>query len=177
LSSVSGAGGIVGTATTVLTKAVFAFFIISLVGSGVSTLGSLAGIILPQNRILIYINGGFSSMGLLFHSIGSIAATATIAAINAIANNVGNDVGLNSIAGTKFLIFVWISFALVLFSSTYWVAIWFVEFRRHSLQVRRRTPEQIGNWRGVFREVLGDFRSDKEVWNAWKEIDGPPGYF
>jgi hypothetical protein len=65
---------------------------------------------------------------------------------------------------------------LILFSSSYWVAIWFVEFRRHSLKVRRRTPEQIGNWSGLFREVLGDFRSDKEVWN-YKEIDGPPSYF
>jgi len=43
------------------------------------------------------------------------------------------------------------------------------------LKVRRRTPEQIGNWSGLFREVLGDFRSDKEVWD-YKEIDGPPGY-
>jgi hypothetical protein len=141
----------------------------------VSTLGSLAGILLPQNRILIYINGGFSSLGLSFHFIGSIAAIATIAAINAIANSVSGDVGLHTKMVNQFLIFVWISFALVLFSSSFWVATWFDDFRRHSLKVRRRTLKQIGNWTGVLREVLGDFRL--KVWDAWKEIDRPPGYF
>jgi hypothetical protein len=106
LSSVSGAGGVTGSGTTILTKAVFAFFIISLIGSGVSTLGSLAGILLPQNHILICISGGFSSLRLLFHFIVSIAATATIPAINVIATSVGSDVGLNSKMGNPFPIFV-----------------------------------------------------------------------
>ncbi|CZR57366.1 uncharacterized protein PAC_07255 [Phialocephala subalpina] len=163
LSSVSGAGGTLGSAVTILTKAIFASFVISLIGSSISALGSLLSFLLPQNSILIYINLGFSLLGFTFHAIGTAAATAAVAAINSAANSIGNDISLYSKAGSQFLVFVWISFGLMLVSSLYWSTVWFVEVRTWSVRLRRRTIEEVGNYSGLLGEVGRDFKAESKL--------------
>jgi SUR7/PalI family len=160
LASVSGAGGTVTGAVTVLTKAIFAFVIISLVGSSVTVIGSVVGFLLPWNSMAVYSSMGFSALGFIFHLAGATISTAVIAALNLAASSIGNGVGVYSTQGTKFLIFVWLSSALLLISTFYWVSIWFVEFREFALRVRRRSSDEIGNWRGLRREIWGDLRAE-----------------
>jgi hypothetical protein len=40
------------------------------------------------------------------------------------------------------------------------VTIWFVELREFTLRIRRRTSDEIGNWRGILKEVWGDLRAE-----------------
>jgi hypothetical protein len=40
------------------------------------------------------------------------------------------------------------------------VTIWFVELREFTLRIRRRTSDEIGNWRGILKEVRGDLRAE-----------------
>ncbi|PMD50850.1 uncharacterized protein K444DRAFT_711065 [Hyaloscypha bicolor E] len=148
LASVSGTGGTITSAVTILTKAILAFFILSLIHA-MTAIGSGVGFLLPGSSIAVYLNLSFSILGWIFHAVGTALSTAVIATLNLVASSIGNSVGVYSAQGTKFLIFVGISFAFLLISSFYWVAIWFVEFRKFTLRVRKRSSDEIGNWRGI----------------------------
>lgn len=152
----SGAGGTVTSAVTILTKAILAFFLLSLIGSAMTAIGSGVGFLLPGNPIAVYSNLSFSIVGWIFHAVGAALSTAVIAALKLVA--IGNGVGVYSAQATKFLIFVWISFAFLLLSNFYCVAIWFVEFRGFTSRVRRRSSDEIGNWRGIPREIWGELK-------------------
>ncbi|KAE9364018.1 hypothetical protein N431DRAFT_497738 [Stipitochalara longipes BDJ] len=171
LASVSGAGGTITSAVTILTKAMLAFFILSLIGSAMTAIGSGVGFLLPRNSIVIYSNLGFSTLGFTFHIIGAGMSTAVIVALNLAASSIGNGVGVYSTKGNKFLAFVWLSFALLLISGSYWLAIWFVEVRGYTLRVRRRSTDEIGNLRGLPREIRGDLRAENVL------LEGKGSYY
>ncbi|KAN0104969.1 hypothetical protein V8E51_010714 [Hyaloscypha variabilis] len=171
LASVSGAGGTITNAVTILTKAMLAFFILSLIGSASTAIGSGVGFLLPENPIIIYSNLGFSTLGSIFQVVGAALATAVIAALNLAASSIGNGVGVYSTQGKTFLIFVWLSFALLVTSNWYWLAIWFVEVREFTLRVRRRGSDEIGNWRGLPREIWGDLRAESVL------LEGKENYY
>jgi hypothetical protein len=137
-----------------------AFFILSLIGSGATAIGSGVGFLLPQSSIAVYSNLGFSTLGFIFHVVGAAMATTVVAALNLAASSIGNGVGLYSDVGKKFLVFVWVSFGLLVIANFYWLVIWFVEVREFTLRVRRRTSDEIGNWGGVLKEVWGDLRAE-----------------
>jgi hypothetical protein len=168
---VSGTGGTITSAVTILTKAILAFFILSLIGSAMTAIGSGVGFLLPGNSIAVYLNLSFSILGWIFHAVGTALSTAVIATLNLVARSIGNGVGVYSAQGTKFLIFVGISFAFLLISSFYWVAIWFVEFRKFTLRVRKRSSDEIGNWRGIPREIWGDWKAESVL------LEGKGNYY
>lgn len=62
--------------------------------------------------------------------------------------------------GSKILIFIWVGFACSLLADIYWLSIWIVEFRSISFRARRRTQDEIGDWKGIWREVKDDVRPD-----------------
>lgn len=47
-------------------------------------------------------------------------------------------------------------------ASFYWIAVWFVESRQISFRIRRRETGEVGDYRGIFKEVRGDIRSRKQ---------------
>jgi len=148
-----------------------AFFILSLIGSAMTAIGSGVGFLLPGNSIVIYSNVGFSTLGFIFHAIGAGMTTAVIAAMNLAASSIGNGVGVYAAQGNTFLIFVWVSFALLMMSNLYWSAVWFVEVREFTLRVRRRSSNEIGNWRGLPREIWGDLRAESVL------LEGKGNYY
>jgi hypothetical protein len=136
-----------------LDRALIAFYILGIIGSGVTMLGSLIAIVLGNSRILLYINMGFSTLGAIFILAGSIAITVLAKLVAGIVNMVGNGVGLYAESGNKFLILTWVSFVMMLLANSFWVFVWFVEFKTFRLVLERRPLEQRGSYLGIFREV------------------------
>lgn len=149
----------------------FAFFILSLIGSAATAIGSGVGFLLPESSIVVYSNIGFSTMGSIFHVIGAGTSTAVVVALNVAARSIGNGVGVYSSSGKKFLVFVWVSYGLLLIANSFWVVVWFVEVREFTLRVRRRTSNEIGNWRGIPKEIWGDLRSESVL------LEGKGNYY
>ena len=162
----SSAGGTITSAVTILTKAILTFFVLRLIGSAMTAIGSGVGFLLPGNSIAVYSNLSFSIVGLIFHAVGAALSAAVIAALNLVASSIGNGVGVY-----KFLIFVWTSFAFLLISNFYWVAIWFVKFCGFTLRVRRRSSDEIGNWRGIPIEIWGDLKAESVL------LEGKGNYY
>ena len=148
-----------------------AFFILSLIGSAMTAIGSGIGFLLPGNAIVIYSNVGFSTLGFIFHIAGAAMTTTVIAALNIAARSIGNGVGVYATQGNKFLILMWVSFTLMIISNLYWVAVWFVEAREFTLRVRRRRSDEISNWRGLPRELWGDLRAESML------LEGKGNYY
>jgi hypothetical protein len=157
LSSVS--GYLSGTINSI-TKAVFAFYIIALISSGVAMFGSLVAIFLTTSRILLYANLGFAILGNGFLLAASIIVTAMTTIIANLVNSLGSSIGVSATTGAKFLILTWVSWVLLLLVNCYWFAVWYVEVKSWALQLRTRTEAQIGNWGGVFQEIKGNFKRE-----------------
>jgi hypothetical protein len=71
-------------------------------------------------------------------------------------NGMGSTLGLSTKQGQSFLAMMWVGAILAFAASLYWGLVWFVEFRKTSFKRRHRTPEETGNWKGIFSEVKGD---------------------
>lgn len=162
LAELGTTGDYLGNTVTALTRALIAFYIIAIVGSGVTLLGSLVAISLGSSRILLYINMGFSSLGTIFLFAGSTAVTILAKLMAKIVNMIGNGVGLYAESGTKFIAITWVAFVMMLLANSFWFLVWFVEFKTFSLVLRRRTPEQRGSYSGVFREVRDNVKLEPE---------------
>jgi pantothenate kinase len=164
LGGISSAGGYIQTISTTLTQTVFAFLILSLISSGRVAIMSAALFLLSGAafaKILIYSTIVFSWLGVVFHLAAAIGVTAIIAIANTVINTVGNNLGVYSYMGTKFLIMIWVAWALIFISALYWGTVWFVEIRTYAIKARYRTSQEIGDYRGTFLEVADDFRRPK----------------
>lgn len=153
LAELGTTGDYLGHTMATLDRALIAFYILGIIGSGVTMLGSLIAIVLGNSRILLYINMGFSTLGAIFILAGSIAITVLAKLVAGIVNMVGNGVGLYAESGNKFLILTWVSFVMMLLANSFWVFVWFVEFKTFRLVLERRPLEQRGSYLGIFREV------------------------
>lgn len=174
LGGLSSAGGYLTTITTSLTTAVFAFYILSAITSGLVAVLSAALIIhsgAKFSKILIYTTIVFAGLGITFHLVASIGVTVVISLANTVVNAVGNDLGLYSKVGNEFLALTWISFVLIFVAGSYWGAVWFVELRTYAVKARYRTIQEIGDYRGIFSEVIDDFRRPKD-----QKIKGTPAH-
>jgi hypothetical protein len=118
-----------GSILTTLAKALIAFYVLGIIGSGVTMLGSLFAIALGNSRVLLYINMGFSILGVVFTLAGSIAVTVIAKLLAGVVNMIGNGVGLYAESGNKFLALSWIASVMILLANAYWLSIWFVEFK------------------------------------------------
>jgi hypothetical protein len=86
--------------------------------------------------------------------------------ITSLLKNLGNGLGFQAAAGGKFIALVWVSAGLNILVAGYWFMIWFVEVRSWSYRGRRRkgegAGEEIGNWRGIRKEVWTDLKIPKD---------------
>lgn len=153
LADLGTSGDYLGNTVTALARALIAFYIIAIIGSGITVLGSLIAIVLGDSRILLYINIGFSTLGTAFLLTGSIAVTILSELMAKIVNMIGNGIGLYAEKGGKFIALTWVAFGMILLANTFWFVVWFVEFKTWSLVLRSRMPEQRGNYLRVFKEV------------------------
>lgn len=148
---------------TTLGRALLAFLIISMIGSGVSMLVALPSIFFPAARILIYTNLFFSTLAAFGSFLAAILLTALIAGVTSAIGGIGDALGLSIEEGSAVLALAWVSWACILVMNMYWSAIWFVEVRRWAFTKRRRTSDEVGNWKGVGKEVWRDLKGEKSL--------------
>jgi hypothetical protein len=142
-----------------LEKFFLAFMIISLINSGLAIVLSFLGIILPHNRILLYANISLASIGILTRSIDAVLATVISATLVFVTNKFGNSVGVSATTGGIFIALIWLGFVFQSIASLYWYGVWFVEFRQVSFRIRNREATEIGDYRGIVKEMKRDVRS------------------
>ena len=88
----------------------------------------------------------------------AITVTVLVSAISSSINGFSDTLGLRAGVGPKFFAFMWVGFVVAQMANWYWLAVWFVEFRQRSYKARRRTRREMGDYKGIGREVLSDFR-------------------
>lgn len=145
--------------TNTLDKTIFAFYIISLVSSGLVILGSLLQFILPTSSRTMHANLLASAVSTIFSLSASATTTAFITTANNIINLFGSALGLKATLGVDFLVLTWATFTASLLGNVSLLFVWFVEFRTISVKVERRSAQDNGIWRGIgtFSESKGGF--------------------
>lgn len=142
-------------------RALFALLIISAAMTGIVMLASLAVLLLGHRRFLVRINLVASVMGGTALFFFAVVMTGLILGGASILGDLSGAVGLQINEGGPFLALGWVAAVLGMGVAWYWFSVWFVGFRLSSFKRRARTGEEIGNWRGIFREVKSDLRLPK----------------
>ncbi|KAF2662252.1 hypothetical protein K491DRAFT_773370 [Lophiostoma macrostomum CBS 122681] len=139
-------------------RAVFAFLVISLIGSGITIFTSLLGVLFPAARVLVYSPLCSSTLSVFFSFMSAILLTILVAGTISVIGSIGDAVSIDSKEGSQALTLVWLSWLFVFFANCYWVAVWFVETRSWAFVRRTRTAEQKGDWKNVSREMRDDLK-------------------
>ncbi|KAL8299182.1 hypothetical protein RB594_008455 [Gaeumannomyces avenae] len=135
-----------------------AMLIIGVVCTGVVMLGSLVFVVILQRRPLAVAYLTLSLLGATAFYAFAIAGTAVVYGGAGLLNSGGTALGVQARAGSRFVAMAWVAAVFAGVPALHWWAVWFVEFRRHAYRKRPRTPEQVGNWRGIVGEVREDRR-------------------
>ncbi|KAH8670367.1 hypothetical protein BGZ60DRAFT_527839 [Tricladium varicosporioides] len=170
LSKLINATASLGPAIDSLEKFLLALMILSLVNSAAAIILSFLGILLPQNRKILYANTSLASIGILTRSIDATLATTVSVTLNFIVNKFGSAVGVFATTGGVFIALIWLGFVFQSLASSYWLCVWFVEFRQISFRIRKREPGEIGDYRGVIQEIKKDFGFPKKHKEPEKHI-------
>jgi hypothetical protein len=168
LGAVSSAGGYITDLSKTFSVSIFAFYIVSLVCSAiVAILSTALGLSFFKHirltKTLVHTTMSVSLIGITFHLIASIAMSSIAGLANSVVNSFGNSLGVQSKAGVAFLALTWSAWVLELLAGWYWISVWFVEVRTYAVKARYRTSREMGNYRGVFKEVINDLRRPKEM--------------
>lgn len=142
-------------------KAVFAFLVISMIGSLLSAISVLPAMYFPHSRLLIYFNIFWPALATTFAFTAAIAVSVTAVLASAI-NDFSDTVGVQIRQGSTVLLMVWLSAVFVGLVTMYWSSVWFVETRKSSFVKRRRDEDEIGHWGGIGREVWRDVQGRRK---------------
>ncbi|KNG47960.1 sphingolipid delta4-desaturase [Stemphylium lycopersici] len=140
-------------------ETVFASLIVSLVGSAFSAISAVPAIFFPHSRLLAYVNMFWPLLASIFAFLASTLFTVLIAGVFAAVGNVVGAAGVEVQQGASALLLAWLAWLLASLSLVYWGLVWFVEVRRSSLIKRKRSEDEVGNWRGIGREVWRDVKA------------------
>lgn len=140
-----------------LRKAIFAFLVMTLVGSILSAISILPAMYFPQSRLLIYFNMFWPGLAAVFAFVAALALS-VLTVLASVMNGFSDAVGVQIRLGGIVLLFVWLGFAFVSVVTLYWASVWFVETRKSSFVKRRRDEDEMGHWRGIGKEVWRDLR-------------------
>jgi hypothetical protein len=153
-----------------LEKFLLALMILSLINSGAAITLAFLGILLPSNRKILYANVSLASIGILTRGIDATLATAISVTLNYATNRFGTALGVSAATGGTFIALVWLGFVFQSLSSSYWLCVWFVEFRRISFRIRERESGEIGDYRGIVQEIKRDIRLPKKEMESEKRF-------
>jgi hypothetical protein len=143
------------------TMLIYGFFIVSLIGSGLSIILSVVAIFKPQLSV-IYGVGAAATIITGFPMGIATFLTSTIASfMTKSINGLSDTLGLTATKGDELMAFIWISFFAFNLMQTYWATVWFVEFRQRAYKARERTMQEMGDYKGVAKELLSDIRLPK----------------
>lgn len=138
-------------------KATFAFLIVALVGSVLSTISMLPAMYFPHSRLLIYVNLFWPALATIFVSVAAFIIS-VVSVLARLVDDFGSTVGVQVEHGILALLFVWISVVSMALSTLYWATVWFVETRKSSFVKRCRDEDEVGHWRGIRKEVWRDIK-------------------
>lgn len=122
-----------------------------------STVSIFPAVYFPQSRLLVYLNAFSSSLATACGIVAAILLSAVFVLIGLV-DNFSNTVGIQIERGGTALLFVWLSAVFAGFSMLYWTTVWFVETRKSSFVKRHRDGDEMGNWRGMGKEVWRDIK-------------------
>jgi hypothetical protein len=89
--------------------------------------------------------------------------TVLVVGVTSLVGNLGVALGLSVEQGSLVLTFSWVTWTTMVIVELYWGVVWFVETRRWSFVRRVRTDEEVGNWRGMKKEIWRDLRREKSL--------------
>lgn len=118
-------------------KIAFAFYIISLVGSGSTIIGSLVGVFISP-KMLVVANVSFTVLSSTFQFLASVVATVIINLSQKLIGEVGGALNIHSHKGGKVLLLTWLGWLFILLAGLYWFYIWFVEVRDFDVRIMRK---------------------------------------
>jgi hypothetical protein len=142
----------------ILSKAAFAFYIITAIFVGLLFISSFLAVCLAHTKVLMHTSLISSVLGALFAFLGSITITALAKVTSSILNRFASPLGIYTDEGTDAIAITWVTFAFLAVCEMYWFAVWFVDFRTTAYKARKRTPMEIGNWSGIGKEVKWDLK-------------------
>ena len=152
-----------------LRKAMFAFLIITMIGSILSAVSVLPAMYFPQSRLLVYLNLFWPALATAFAFLAAMLVS-VMAVLASLLNGFSDTVSVQVDLGEIALLLVWLSFVFVSLVTLYWTSVWFVETRRASFVKRRRDEDEIGHWRGIGREVWRDLKGRRRKPNMRADI-------
>lgn len=153
-------GGLFDTLDSVR-RALLAFVIVSVIGSGSTFLISIPSVIFPASRLLVYASVFTSHLSSLSAFLAAVLHSVLAVGGSSILGSVGKALNVTITPGEKALTFVWVSWALIVVAAAYWAAVWFVEVRKWSFSRRLRTEDERGNWKGIRGEICRDMKGPK----------------
>ena len=136
-------------------RAVFAFLIVTLIGSILSSISIVPAAYFPHSRLLIYFNILWPGLATVCAFVAATLLSAVFV-LTGIMANFSNAVGIRIERGWTVLLLLWLSSVFAGLSLLYWVAIWFVETRTSSFVRRHRKEDEVGHWGGICKEVWRD---------------------
>ncbi|KAF2690946.1 hypothetical protein K458DRAFT_483073 [Lentithecium fluviatile CBS 122367] len=144
-------------------RAILAFLILSAIGSGLTFLFAIPSVLFSHSHLFVYANLYVTHLASTFAFLAALLLTVLIIVATSLIGRLGEALGLVLERGPMVLTFVWISWAMMALAGAYWGLVWFVEVRRWSFMKRVRTDEEVGNWRGMRKEVWTDLKGKKSL--------------
>ncbi|KAK1579605.1 uncharacterized protein LY79DRAFT_563775 [Colletotrichum navitas] len=140
-------------------KALTAFLAIGTTCVGIVLLATLPILLFGFVRALVLVSLVFSLLASITLPTFAVILTALVYGARNMLNKTMDAFGIQIQAGGSFIAMAWVAAVASMAAATYWFMVWFVSFRRTAFSRRKRTENEIGNWRGIFREVKGDLKT------------------
>ncbi|UQC87227.1 uncharacterized protein CLUP02_12729 [Colletotrichum lupini] len=144
-------------------KAMMALLAIGTISTGIVLLATLPILIVGFMRVLVLVSLVFSMLGAFVLPSFAIVTTSLIYGGKSMLNKSMAAFGMQIQTGGPFVAMAWVAAVASMAAASYWFIVWFVSFRRTAFSRRKRTENEIGNWRGIFREVKGDMLHTEKV--------------
>jgi len=161
LSKVPGIGKSAKSLIDAASAIVLTVFIISLIGNGLSIILSAAAFVMPSYGKIHTAGAAITTISTQLLQMAAITSTTIAVSISTSINSFSDVLGLSATVGGKFLALIWIAYIAAQAANGYWMTTWFIEFRTRSYKARQRTAQEIGEYKGIKREVLSDLRLRK----------------
>ncbi|TLD26450.1 hypothetical protein PspLS_04589 [Pyricularia sp. CBS 133598] len=148
--------GLLVDVITIGSRFMTAMLVIGTIGTGVAVLGSFIFLAAGRNRPAVVAWTTSALLGSAAFWLLAIGGTAIAYGGSSAMDSGGEALNMSARTTSAFLALAWLAAVFAGFAAMFWWVVWFVEFRRHSYKKRARTPNQIGNYRGIWQEVKYD---------------------
>jgi hypothetical protein len=161
LSKVPGLGKSAKSLIDAASAIVLTMFIITLIGNGLSVILSTAAFVAPSYGKVHTAGAAITTISTQLLQMAAITSTTIAVSISASINSFSDVLGLSATVGGKYLAVIWVAYIAAQMANGYWMSTWFIEFRTRSYKARQRTAQEMGDYKGIKREVLSDLRLQK----------------